>query len=77
MQWGLVKQGVVLPHKFAANALWTWGFHNHDFELSSNLKKYIQVLVVHRSSEAKFVKDPIYRTKVIVQKRPYCQKFYL
>ena len=26
---------------------------------------------------AKFVKDPIYRTKVIVQKRPYCQKLYL
>jgi hypothetical protein len=43
MQWGLVKQGVVLPHKFAANALWTWGFHNHDFELSSNLKKYTSI----------------------------------
>jgi hypothetical protein len=26
---------------------------------------------------AKFVKDPIYRTKVIVRKRPCCQKLYL
>ena len=26
---------------------------------------------------AKFVKDPIYRTKVIGRKRPCCQKFYL
>jgi hypothetical protein len=26
---------------------------------------------------AKFVKDPIYRTKVIVRKRPGCQKLYL
>jgi hypothetical protein len=26
---------------------------------------------------AKFGKDPIYRTKVIVQKRSYCQKFYI
>ena len=25
----------------------------------------------------KFVKDPIYRTKVIVWKRPCCQNFYL
>jgi hypothetical protein len=25
---------------------------------------------------AKFAKDPIYRTKVFVRKRPYCQKFY-
>jgi len=23
------------------------------------------------------VKDPLYRTKVIVRKRPCCQKFYL
>ena len=26
---------------------------------------------------AKFVKDPIYRTKGIVRKRPCCQKLYL
>jgi hypothetical protein len=26
---------------------------------------------------AKFVKDPIYKTKVIMWKRPCCQKFYL
>ena len=37
MQWGLVKQSVILPDKFTANTLWAWGFHDHDF-LSSDLK---------------------------------------
>ena len=33
VQWGLMKQGVVLPHKFTANTLRTRSFHDHDFLL--------------------------------------------
>ena len=39
MQWGLMKQGVILPHKFTANTLWTRSFHDHDFDtILDNLK---------------------------------------
>lgn len=30
VQWGLMKQGVVLPHKFTANTLCCRIFHDHD-----------------------------------------------
>ena len=39
MQWGLMKQSVILPHKFTANTLWTRSFHDHDFDtILDNLK---------------------------------------
>lgn len=30
MQWGLMKQSIILPHKFTTNTLWTRSFHDHD-----------------------------------------------
>jgi hypothetical protein len=53
-------------------------YSNSDLDLWPNDPKINTVLPLpQRNYVAKFVKDPIYRTKVIVQKRPCCQKLYL
>jgi hypothetical protein len=53
-------------------------YSNSDLDLWPNDPKINRVLPLpHGNHVAKFIKDPIYRTKVIVRKRPCCQKFYL
>jgi hypothetical protein len=53
-------------------------YSNGDLDLRPNDPKINRVLPLPQGNHvAKFVKDPMYRTKVIVQKRPCCQKFYL
>jgi hypothetical protein len=53
-------------------------YSNGDLDLWPNDPKINRVLPLpQRNHVAKFVKDPIYRTKFIVRKRPCCQKFYL
>jgi hypothetical protein len=51
-------------------------YSNGDLELRPNDPKINRVLP-QGNHVAKFGKDPIYRTKVIVRKRPCCQKLYL
>jgi hypothetical protein len=53
-------------------------YSNDDLDLLPNDPKIYWVLPLPQGNHvAKFVKDPIYRTKVIVRKRPCCQKLYL
>ena len=53
-------------------------YSNSDLDLSPNDPNIIRVLPLTQGNHvAKFGKDPIYRTKVIVRKRPCCQKLYL
>ena len=53
-------------------------YSNGDLDLRPNDSKIDRVLPLPQGNHvAKFGKDPIYRTKVIVRKRPCCQKLYL
>ena len=53
-------------------------YSNSDLDLWPNDPKINRVLPLPQGSHvAKFVKDPIYKTKVIVWKRSCCQKLYL
>ena len=53
-------------------------YSNGDLDLHPNDPKIYMVLPLPEGNHvAKFGKDPIYRTKVIVWKRPCCQKIYL
>ena len=53
-------------------------YSNGDLDLWPNDPKINRVLpLLQRNHVARVIKDPIYRTKVIVRKRPCCQKFYL
>ena len=53
-------------------------YSNADLDFWSNDPKINRVLPLPQGNHlVKCVKDPIYRTKVIVRKRPCCQKFYL
>ena len=53
-------------------------YSNSDLDLCPNDPKINSVLPLPQGNHvAKLGKDPIYRTKVIVRKRPCCQKFYL
>jgi hypothetical protein len=53
-------------------------YSNSDLDLWPNYPKINSVLSLSQGNHvAKFVKDPIYRTKVIVRKLPCCQKLYL
>jgi hypothetical protein len=52
-------------------------YNNGDLDLCLNDPKINRVLPLLQGSHvAKFVKDLIYRTTVIVRKRSCCQKFY-
>ena len=52
-------------------------YSNDDLDLWSNDPKINRVPPLPQGNHvAKFVKDSIYRTKVIVRKRPFCQKIY-
>ena len=54
------------------NSIYSYG------DLWSNDPKINRVLPLPQGNHVvKFGKDPIYRTKVIMWKRPCCQKFYL
>ena len=53
-------------------------YSNSDLDLRSNDAKINRILPLPQDNHvAKCVKDPIYRTKVMVRKRPCCQKLYL
>ena len=53
-------------------------YSNGDLALCANDPKINTVLPLPQGNHvAMFGKDPIYRTKVIVRKRPCCQKLYL
>ena len=53
-------------------------YSNGDLDLLPNDPKANRVLSIPQGNHmAKIVKDPIYRTKVIVRKPLCCQKFYL
>jgi hypothetical protein len=53
-------------------------YSNGDIDLWPNDPNINKVLPLpQRNHVAKFVKDPIYRTKVIMRKRPCCQNLYL
>jgi hypothetical protein len=53
-------------------------YSNGDLDLRPNDPKINRVLPLPQGNHVvKFGKDPIYRTKVIMWKRPCCQKFYL
>jgi hypothetical protein len=57
--------------------LYKYNFWQQDRFCTITLVLYIGSLLPQGNHVAKFVKDPIYRTKVIVRKRHCCQKFYL
>ena len=53
-------------------------YSNGDLDLTPNDPKINRVIPLPQGNHvAKFVKDPIYRTKVIMRKRPCCKKLYL
>ena len=53
-------------------------YSNSDLDLFSKDPKINRVLPLPKGNHVvKFGKDPIYRTKVLMWKRPCCQKFYL
>ena len=53
-------------------------YSNGDLDLRPNDPKINRVIPLPQGNHvAKFVKELIYRTKVIVRKRPCCQKLYL
>jgi hypothetical protein len=53
-------------------------YSNSDLDLCPNDPKINRVLPLPQENHVvKFGKDPIYRTKVIMLKRPCYQKFYL
>ena len=53
-------------------------YSNGDLDLCPNDPPKNRVLPLPQGNHvAEFVKDPIYRIKVSVQKRPCCQQFYL
>jgi hypothetical protein len=53
-------------------------YSNGDLDLWPNDPKINRVLPLPQGNHVvRFGKDPIYRTKVIMWKRPCCQKFYL
>ena len=53
-------------------------YSNSDLDLWTNDPKINRVLPLSQGNHvATFGKDPIYRTKVIMRKRPCCQKLYL
>ena len=56
MQWGLMKQSVILPHKFTANTLWTRSFHDHDFDtFLDNLQKINELKNTHYFTDNAFL----------------------
>jgi hypothetical protein len=56
----------------------TFIYSNGDLDLRPNDPKINSILPIPQGNHvAKFVKDPIYRTKVIMRKRPCCQTLYL
>ena len=53
-------------------------YNNGDLDLCLKDPKINRVLPLPQGNHvAKFGKDPIYKTKVIMRKRPCCQKLYL
>jgi hypothetical protein len=53
-------------------------YSNSDLDLWPNDPKIYRIISLPQGNYVvKFGKDPIYRTKVIMWKRPCCQKLYL
>jgi hypothetical protein len=65
-------------HGKYSNTFKNYIYSNGDLDLWPNDPKINMVLPLPQGKHvAKFGQDPIYRTKVIMWKRPCCQKFYL